>query len=159
MANPVGRPSTYNEIVARKICTLLAQGTCLTAICRQEGMPGLTTVYQWLDKHPEFEKAYARARLDQADTLVAEIMEIADEAQNDFVQDSEGNTVLNREAIERSRLRIDARKWVAAKLKPRKYGELQRLEVDGEIRHRPIPPDISPEEAEKHYLDYMGTPN
>ena len=55
--------------------------------------------------------------------MADEIIAIADEKTTDWLMDKEGNERPNNEAIQRSRLRVDARKWVAAKLKPRKYGD------------------------------------
>ena len=103
-----------------EICTRIASGESLTRICRDETMPGLSAVYQWLLVHTEFAEMYARAREDQADTLADEIIDIADESQGGKVAD-----------VHSASLRVDARKWVAAKLKPRKYSERHFQEVTG----------------------------
>src|SRR5689334_13547559 len=124
-----GRPTVYTAKVAMEICTLIATGMPLTKICRREGMPCLATVYNWLlsPDHRLGEKSfldmYTLAREDQADTLADEIIEIADDGRNDTYVDGNGNTRENRDVTNRSRLRVDARKWVAAKLKPRKYSD------------------------------------
>ncbi len=87
-------------------------------------MPAIQTIYLWLGCHPEFMAQYAQAREDQADTLADEIIDIADDSSHDTITDPEtGEERANSEWINRSRLRVDARKWVAAKLKPRKYGD------------------------------------
>jgi hypothetical protein len=112
----MGRPSTFNQQIAELICQRLADGESLRAICRDEGMPSLSGVFGWLGKHEAFAEQYARARETQADALADEIIDIADEA------------VESSEDAQRQRLRIDARKWVAAKLKPRSYGD--RIEAD-----------------------------
>lgn len=85
-------------------------------------MPALRTVFVWLAKHPEFVQQYALAREEQADTLADEIVEIADGSK--FADDSAVMTA-------RDRLRVDARKWVAAKLKPKVYGDKQQHEHSG----------------------------
>jgi len=84
-------------------------------------------------KFPEFLKQYARAKEESADALAEEMLEIADDGRNDWMArnggtDDEGNArentyVLNGEHIQRSRVRIDTRKWLASKLKPKKYGD------------------------------------
>lgn len=74
---------------------------------------------------------YARAREDQADTLADEIVEIADDGTNDTYLNSDGIALTNQDVIARSKLRVDARKWIAAKLKPRKYGDRQVHEHGG----------------------------
>jgi len=79
---------------------------------------------------------YARAREAQAEVLADEIVEIADDSSEDFIfaegedQDGKGaKKYVNKEYVKRSALRVDARKWVAAKLLPKKYGDLTRHEV------------------------------
>lgn len=99
-------------------------------------MPSKAAVYLWLTQHKEFVDMYTRAKEDSADTLADEILEISDDARNDWMQRNHGEDdpgwVANGEHIQRSRLRVDARKWIAAKLKPRKYGEFARTELTGE---------------------------
>ncbi len=130
----VGRPSNYSLDIAIEICARLATGESLNSICRDESMPGLSTVYRWIAAQDEFRELYARAREDQADTLADEIVDISDDAHNDWMERNGKDDVgwqLNGEHIQRSRLRVDARKWVAAKLKPKKYGERVQQELTG----------------------------
>lgn len=126
-----GRKSTYTKEVASKICDRLACGESLRSICMDEAMPGMSAVLSWLSKHEEFARQYARAREIQADTLADEILNIADEVSNDYAADENGNERVNQEAIARSRLRVDARKWLASKLKPKVYGEKISQEHSG----------------------------
>jgi len=79
-------------------------------------------VLKWLNKHEEFVVQYTRAREVQADTLIDETLDIADDSTNDWME-RRGQIVENGEAIQRSRLRIDTRKWIAGKMRPKKYGE------------------------------------
>ena len=118
-----GRPSDYTDELAGLICAKLAQGVPLVRMCREEGMPSVVTVYAWLAKHRPFLNMYAQARADQADTLADEIIDIADDSARDTITTEDGREIPNTEWINRSRLRVDARKWVAAKLKPKKYGD------------------------------------
>jgi len=89
-------------------------------------MPAMSSVFLWLQKHPEFSEQYTRAREAQADALADDILEISDDARNDWMErhgeDSRGWQV-NGEHIQRSRLRVESRKWIASKLKPKKYGD------------------------------------
>ena len=97
-------------------------------------MPGRRTVFKWLEVHKAFQHQYARAREAQADALADEILDIADESDNDIVTDGEGNERTNHEAIARSRLRVDARKWLAGKLRPKVYGDkAEPIEADDEV--------------------------
>lgn len=130
----MGRPSTYSEEKATEICARIAAGESLNSICKEQGQPGITAVYAWLLRHENFAKMYARAREEQADTLADEIVAIADDGSNDTSVDENGFERTNQENIQRSKLRVDARKWVAAKLKPRKYGERVMGDPDNPIR-------------------------
>jgi len=90
-------------------------------------MPAQSQVYVWLQKHPDFQEQYTRAREEQAETHADEIVDIADE-QPDLVEvkDAEGNVIdhkLDSAFIAWQRQRIDARKWNAAKQRPKKYGD------------------------------------
>ncbi len=133
-----GRPSIYTEPLAAKICRRLAEGKSLRSICRDDAMPAISTVMGWLfdGEHDEFSEQYARAREAQAEVRADEIVDIADDDTNDFTADKDGNLVANNEHIQRSRLRVDARKWIAAKLLPKRYGDNCR----GAERHSGKPP-------------------
>ena len=86
----------------------------------------------WLDgKHPDFTEQYARAREAQADKLAEEILAIADDGRSDTYLDAEGNEKTDNEAIQRSKLRVEARKWLASKMAPKKYGEKVTQEHTG----------------------------
>jgi hypothetical protein len=118
----MGRPSEFTQEKADAICLRLIEGESLRSICKDEGMPGASTVFQWLAARPEFAEQYARAREAQADHLAEEILSIADDGTNDTYQTDNGEAV-NHEVVQRSKLRVDARKWLAAKMAPKKYGD------------------------------------
>ncbi len=141
-----GRPTRCTADTASTICTRLAGGKSLRAICRDDAMPSLSTVMGWLfdGEHEEFSEQYARARKVQAEVLADELTDIADEGSNDFTTDKDGKETVNHEHIQRSRLRVDTRKWVAAKLLPKRYGD--KLQHTGE-GGGPVPHEhrLSPE--------------
>ena len=133
-AKPKGRPSKYSDGLAEEICGLLAEGQSLAEICRRNDMPARATVYRWLADDDGFRDRYARAREAQADRFADEILEIADDATNDWVERHQGGEtirVVDHEHIQRSRLRVDARKWLMAKLAPKKYGDSVALTGGG----------------------------
>ncbi len=136
-----GRPTRYTPDTASTICTRLSEGESLRSICNDAAMPGLRTVMRWLfdGDHEEFWQQYARAREAQAEVRADEIVDIADDVSSDFTTDKDGKAVVNHDHIQRSRLRVDARKWIAAKLLPKRYGDkLQHTgEGGGPIRVRP----------------------
>jgi len=95
----------------------------LAAFCRQHGFL-YTTVRAWIESSEDRTAMYARAREDRADTLADEIVAISDEVEVSTRHDGEDvRLALDATAVARNRLRVDARKWAAAKLKPRAYGE------------------------------------
>ena len=121
---PPGRPSIYTAELAAQICEHIAQGKSLRTIAEMEGMPHQATIMAWLDgSHPDFSEQYARAREAQADKLAEETLLIADESSQDTYVDADGNVKTNTEAIQRSKLRVDTRKWLASKMAPKKYGD------------------------------------
>lgn len=129
-----GRPSDFSDAMAAEICDRLCAGESLRTICRDEHMPVCSTVFVWLSKHKAFAEQYARARDVQADAIFEEILDIADDARNDWMErrgEDDAGWQANGEHIQRSRLRVDARKWMAGKLAPKKYGEKTALELSG----------------------------
>lgn len=125
-----GRPSSYTQKIADAICARLADGESLRAICSGNGMPSKTTVMRWLAANMAFRDQYACAREQQADTLVDDIVAIADEATLAVKHDGEGvSLALDATAVARNRLRVDARKWVAARMAPKKYGDRIAQEI------------------------------
>jgi hypothetical protein len=126
-----GRPSKYNATIANKICEQLVSGKSLRAICAKSGMPNTITVYRWLAAHEEFRDQYARARADQAERYLDEIIEIADNEGRDTTTTADGAEVVNHAAVNRARLRVDARKWAMSKLAPKKYGDKVQAEHSG----------------------------
>jgi len=132
----MGRPALFSEELVAVICERIANGESLKAICEDDEMPSQSTVFKWLSEKPDFTEKYAHARDAQADALFDDILSIADDGRNDWMQRNFGEEtrwVENGEAIRRSQLRIDARKWMASKLKPKKYGDRLDLNHSGSI--------------------------
>lgn len=130
-----GRPSDYSADLAAAICAELAAGRSLRSVCAAAGMPSTTTFFVWLGKHPEFREQYARAKEESADALVEDMLAIADDGINDTYTDPQGVQRVDNDVIQRSKLRVDTRKWIASKLKPKKYGDKVQQEVSGDIKH------------------------
>jgi hypothetical protein len=124
------------------ICERIANGESLGSICREKGMPDKSTVIRWLmaeEEGGEFRNQYARAREMQAELLADELMDIADDGSNDWMARNDGENIgylVNSEHIQRSKLRIDTRKWAASKLKPKVYGDKVQQEVTGGLTLR-----------------------
>lgn len=133
----MGRPSIRTLELENEIFMRLSKGESLNKICKEEAMPAAQTVFEWIRADQNFADNYARARDMYADTVVEEITEIADDGRNDWMKkndpDNEGY-IFNGEHAQRSRLRIDTRKWIASKLKPKKYGDSIKIESETTIK-------------------------
>jgi hypothetical protein len=97
-----------------EICRRLIEGESLRSITRDEHMPANSTVAVWVQSDPVFASEYAAARLLQADALADEVVDIADKAHD-------------RDTAAAARVKIDARKWMAGKLAPKRYGDAVQL--------------------------------
>jgi hypothetical protein len=132
----MGRPSSFTQDMADTICTRIAEGESLRKICGDDWMPERVTIYRWLAADPDFCNQYTRAREDQADTLADEIIAIADEQPEVIaVLNKHGELIehkLDNAFLQWQKNRMDARKWTAMKLKPKKYGDRQILAGDSE---------------------------
>ena len=129
--NKGGRPTIYSEELAQVICESLMVGMSLRKICELDGMPAISTVMQWLASGKDgFMEQYAHARQVQAEYLLDELIDIADDSADDY-EIVNGEERLNQEHIQRAKLRIDTRKWNIEKLAPKKYGAKQQLEHTG----------------------------
>lgn len=130
----MGRPSTYSELVADAICDEIATGRSVLQICSDPDFPGERTVYRWLELHEAFRQKYARAREFQAEHYASEIVALADtpvEARKVVIKADGSEEITIGDAVDRTRLQIDARKWYASKLNPKKYGDKVQAEVSG----------------------------
>jgi hypothetical protein len=120
------------DIIFENVLTQISEeGLALRNILMQNGMPSSQTFYKWLEDQNK-SKQYARATEIRAEKLFDEIIDIADETSNDTYTDETGKEYTNHEVINRSRLKIDARKWVLSKLNPKKYGDKIDHTTDGE---------------------------
>ena len=143
-----GRPSLYTEALAVKICLRLAEGESLRKICEAKGMPSAETVRRWLLDDEDFCAQYVRAREVQADRFAEEILEIADDASDDWTVGKEDKKVVDHEHVQRSRLRVDTRKWLMARMAPKKYGDKMQHVGEGggpirtEVDLTGIPTDV-----------------
>lgn len=134
----MGRPSSFTQEIADAICRRLAGGESLRKICADDGLPDARTVYRWIEENEPFRQQYARAREIQADVLAEEVVDIADEHPATVIKPRGGGDegggetiVIDSAAVAHQRLRVDARKWFASKLAPKKYGD--KLEHSGSV--------------------------
>lgn len=155
--NKPGRPVEFSQEIADKLLEQIATTSkSLKRICDDPDLPSVRTVFNWLAKGEEknadpifatFLHQYARAREHQADFLADEIIEIADDSSRDKlrvkrVKNADGGSMElveeDKEFTNRSKLRVEARKWVASKLKPKKYGDKIDHTLEAQVRIEPI---------------------
>jgi len=119
----IGRPSSYDPVVAEKICELLSEGIPLREICRMEGMPAWRNIYFWMARDEDLSAHIARAREMGYDSIAEECLDIADNSTNDYMDREFRNAhgkieverVVDSEHIQRSKLRIETRLKLLAK--------------------------------------------
>jgi len=135
----VGRPTKYNQALGERICERLASGESLARICKDPSMPARSNVFNWLmsesDVYAKFQDRYAKAREIQYQVMADEIMDIADDGKNDYMESEDPQNPgykINGEAMQRSRLRVDTRKWFMSKVLP-KFADKQKVEVSHKV--------------------------
>ena len=125
----------YTPELAAEICRRLAEGQSLKTICDDPAMPCRRLVNTWVsDDVNGFAAQYARARDVGLDTVADDILDIADDGRNDWMEKADPDNPgyqFNGEHFQRSRLRVDSRKWYLSKLAPKRYGEKSSLELSG----------------------------
>jgi len=113
---PQAPATRFSQPLFDEICEQISAGKGLVEICQPDDMPAVSAVYKWLAQDAALVEQYARARETQADYYFDEIREISDRADADNVQVA--------------RLQVDTRKWMAGKLRPKKYGDKTVLDVN-----------------------------
>jgi hypothetical protein len=101
----------------------------MTKILKKHGL-GVTRFYEVINENDDWAKKYARAKELQMEFFADEIMEISDDSSGDTQTNEDGKEIVNHEHIQRSKLRVDTRKWLMSKLAPKKYGEAQRIDLN-----------------------------
>lgn len=153
-----GRPTTYTFELTKEICNAIASNSKgIGKLCAENPhWPNKDTIFSWLKHNKEFSDQYAQAKRLQIECVVDELLEIADDDSNDCMVDAEGSLVFNSQAVQRARLRIDTRKWLACKLAPKIYG-VQPLPSDDKTSFPSLTLQgvTDPNEAARIYAEIM----
>lgn len=133
-----GGQTVYTDALAVEICRRMADGESLRQICRDDHMPDESTVRDWyVTDRNGFAPHYARARELQLERWADEILDIAEDGSNDWMDREVGKgrivRALDDEHVRRSQLRIESRKWLLSKLAPKKYGDRVAVEHSGTV--------------------------
>ena len=145
----MGRPTVYTPEIAQEICEKLAEGQTLREVCRSDHLPDERTVRRWaLDNVNGFSPQYAEAREIGYHVMADELLDIADNGTNDWMErngEDDAGWQANGEHLQRSRLRVDTRKWMLSKTLPKIYGDRVTQEHvganDGPIQFEEKPSD------------------
>lgn len=130
-----GRPTDFTQSLVDEICNRLATGESLRSVCRDEKMPCGQTIFNWFRTQKGFVEQYARAKQESADALAEEIVDIADDS---LKESKTGDAKRAGAKVQAMRLRVDTRKWIMSKMKPKKYGDKLDLTSDGKVLPSPI---------------------
>lgn len=137
----IGRDE-YTKEMGDLICDLISEGNSLRSVCNDESLPDKRTVFRWLRTHEDFCHQYARACEERTEAMAEDILDIADDGSNDLMTVKKGNLtykVEDKEVTNRSKLRVETRKWIMSKMKPKKYGDKLDLTSDGKrIENAPV---------------------
>lgn len=144
----VGRPTLLTPELADEICDRVASGETLPNICVDERIPHERTIRRWAREDGPFREAYARAREEQMHSWADEIVTISDDGSRDYVVTEENGrkvTKVDHDHIQRSKLRVDTRKFLMAKIAPKTFGE----KVNVDVRTGPID-EMNDEQLDQH---------
>lgn len=130
----IGRPTDFTQELADLICAELASGKSLRTVCGAENMPDKATVFRWLRQYQPFCDQYTRAKEEGCEAWADEMLDIADSTPSVIT----GMDKSDSARVHAEQLRIDTRKWVLSKLKPKKYGDKLDLSNNGKDFPTPI---------------------
>ena len=141
MTNKIGRPSDYTQDLADIVCERLALGESMRSISRDTKMPAMTTLFRWLREKEEFQQQYAIAKQESAEAHSEDCLDISDNIDGNpvivdgvpLVVNGEIVRVIDNTSIQHARLKVDTRKWLMSKMKPKKYGDRITTEHTGSI--------------------------
>ena len=139
----------YDPEFAVLICERIATSTqSLLKICEAPDMPGIASIFRWLREHPDFREMYVIAKETQAEVLLEEALDLVDDDSHDVIESADGKIVFNRLALQRCKMQVEHRRWIAAKLLPRKYGTHPREKSPAAP---PSPPSPAPTESSEPF--------
>ena len=139
---PGGRPTDYNDDLADLICERLAIGESIRAIARDEDMPAMSTLFRWLREKEEFKQQYEIAKIESADAMSEDCIDIADNIDGQpamadgipLVVEGKMVKVIDNVSVQHAKLKVDTRKWLMSKMKPKKYGDRTTTEHTGSLK-------------------------
>lgn len=145
-----------DTLEAQMIADYVSSGMTMTAACATLGVVP-RTIYNRINASERFAKMMEQARLDGYDAIADQVVQIADDTDNDYVEGTDRfgrpKIMLDKEHIQRSKLRAEVRMKLLAKWHPKKYGE--KLEIEQKSATVAIPVGDDPIAAQRAYEDLM----
>lgn len=130
-------PTVFIEALATLLVERVASGEKVTATCAAPGFPSLWVLRRWCAERPDFAAALNVAQEVRAMVLVDEAQDIADDSSDDWItvvhKDGREEVVLNHEHVQRSKLRVDMRKWIAGRLHREAWGEAKQVDINAKV--------------------------
>lgn len=129
----MGRHTEFSQEIVDIVCERIADGESLRSICGDVTLPSKATIFKWLSQNKDFADQYAHARDAQADAMADDILHISNTPCIGVktTTKSTGIETIEGDMIEHRRLQVDARKWLAARMAPKKYGD--RIDLNAKI--------------------------
>jgi len=139
----MGRPTTYSPELAEYVCKMIATHSYgLKKLTRMyEEFPSQSTIYAWLYDHKEFSGQYFEARRLQAAVLADSMLDVPDEIPT--YEDEKGNERIDSGMLGKAKLEYEIRKWHAAKMAPRMFGDKQQTESTVTVKHEESIKDLA----------------
>ena len=137
------RDKTFDAIIQD-----IENGLSLRASLRIGDKASSRTFYKWLDEDEAKVKQYTRATTERAEQIFEDILEIADDQEDDVYKDADGNEQTNHNVINRAKIRIDSRKWMLGKMNPKKYSDKIQVYTT-EFSEQQLFPDVPKNDSNK----------
>lgn len=129
MAKPTDK---QKKDTLKDVFTRISEGESMRSVCRDEDMPCRNSIEKWIREDEYTMSQYTRARELRQELIFEDILNIADDNHKDLRYLKDGTEVTDADVIQRSRVRIDARKWMLGKMNPKKYGDKVDITSDGD---------------------------
>jgi len=151
---PVGRPNISQKNLVDFLFLYGSTSMSMNSVANKLGI-GVRTIWNHIQKNDEFRRKYEDTRKNKVEVLIEEILDVADDGTNDWMTNKQGEDIINHEVVQRSRLRVDARKWLASKFVPKMYGEKLHTEHSGKIKFNDNSVEAMSQEERKKEIDRM----
>ena len=131
-----GRPTKYTKELAEEICDRIATNSKgILKLCEDNShWPNRSTIFKWKLDNQSFSDLYDKAKTTQLEVLYDDLISISDDTSQDLIENDKGKMVCNNEYVNRSRLKIDTRKWILERLAPKKFGTKQENTVSDDFK-------------------------